>query len=134
MVSRTASLERQSDGKVAPPSQTHDLQGVSRTLADALRTDPWLTQAVRESRAFALDLASALFGISFVQVTRHGTVSKGVPPWRCTAFETVTLISEMRGLGENPRELLASLDRNLLLRNTATEIEDHINRIGWRVW
>jgi hypothetical protein len=46
----------------------------------------------------------------------------------------VTLISEMRGSGENPRELLASLDRNLLIRNTATEIEDHINRLGWRVW
>jgi hypothetical protein len=103
-------------------------------LADALRGDPWLTQAVRESRAFALDLASALFGISFVRVTRHGTVSNSVPPWRCTAFEAVTLISEMRGSGENPRELLASLDRNLLIRNTATEIEDHINRLGWRVW
>jgi hypothetical protein len=57
----------------------------SRTLADALRADPWLTGAVRESRAFALDLASALFGISFVRVTRQGAVSKGVPPWRWPA-------------------------------------------------
>jgi hypothetical protein len=106
----------------------------SPTLADALRGDPCLIQAVRGSRAFALDLASALFGIPFVRVTKHGTVSNSAPSWRCTALEAATLIVEMRGIGENPREFLASLDRNLLIRNTATEIEDHINRLGWRVW
>jgi len=103
-------------------------------LHEALRGDARLIRAVRESRAFALDLASALFGVPFVRVTRHGTASKNAPPWRCTALQAATLVVEMRGMGEDPRELLPSLDPILILRNTATEIEDHINRLGWRVW
>ncbi len=104
------------------------------TLADALRGDATLVQAVRESRAFAIDLASALFGVPFVQVTRHGTISRRVPWWTCTALQASTLVVEMRGSDDDPRDLLASLDPSLLIRNTATEIEDHINRLGWRVW
>ncbi len=103
-------------------------------LDEALRSDARLIRAVRESRAFAVDLASALVGIPFVQVTKHGGVSKHVPPWSCTALQAATLIADMRGMGEDPREILEDLNPNLIIRNTATEVEDHINRLGWRVW
>ncbi len=130
----TAPLRLQAAHLTDGSQPANDVGERGPTLADALRGDPWLTQAVRNDRALALDLASALFGIPFVRVTRHGAVSKGVPLWLCTALEAATLIAEMRGMGEDPRELLDSLDPNLIIRNTATTIEDHINRLGWRVW
>lgn len=104
------------------------------SLAEAVRGDVTLVLLVRESRSFALDLASVLFGISFVRVTRDGEVDGRVPPWRCTALQAATLISEMRGANEDPKDFLDGLQSDLIIRNTATEIEDHVNRLGWRVW
>lgn len=108
--------------------------GKPASLADALRRDPEILLALRDSLGFALDLASALAGTSFVRVTSSGEVDDRVPPWRCTALEAATLVAELRGGQESPTGWLASLQPDFLIRDTTSEIEDHLNRLGWHVW
>jgi hypothetical protein len=127
-------LRRRAAAIISFRAPANDAGEPALALDDVLRRDANLIRAVRESRAFAVDLASALFGVPFVHVTRDGGVNSRVPAWSCTAWQAAALVAEMRGMGEDPREFLDSLDPTLIIRNTATEIEDHINRLGWRVW
>jgi hypothetical protein len=127
-------LRRRAAAIISFRAPANDAGEPALALDDVLRRDANLIRAVRESRAFAVDLASALFGVPFVHVTRDGGVNSRVPAWSCTAWQAAALVAEMRGMGEDPREFLDSLDPTLIIRNTATEIEDHINRLGWCVW
>jgi hypothetical protein len=129
-----AMQDLQGSGVEAVARLPHQTAERTRTLAEVLRGDTRLVRAVREDRTFAVDLASALCSVPFVRMTRNGTVCRRMPSWACSAFQAATLVVEMRGMGEDPTEMLPSLDPSLILRNTATEIEDHINRLGWRVW
>jgi hypothetical protein len=116
--------QRLSRGQTATPA----------SLPDALRRDAETLLALRESLGFALDLASALASMSFVRVTGSGEVDNRMPPWRCTTLEAATLVAELRGGQESPTGMLASLRPDFLIRNTASEVEDHLNRLGWHVW
>ncbi len=111
----------------APPPAKSD-------LAHAIRSDIELLSAVREDRAFAVELASAIVGVQFVNVDRRGQIVDDAGSWHCTEIEAARLIAEMRGLGEQPEQFMAEIRPHLLLTNTGTVAEDHINRLGWRVW
>lgn len=110
------------------------LSSKGRNLPEALRGDVDLILGVRQSDDFAVELASALIGVPFVRVTNEGAVDPNVLPWCCTALEAARLVTEMRGKDEDPQRFMEELQPYLLLRNTATVAEDHINRLGWRVW
>jgi hypothetical protein len=127
-------LRRRAAPIISFPAPANDAGEPAPALDDVLRRDAYLIRAVCESRAFAVDLASALFGVPFVHVTRDGAVNSRSPAWSCTALQAATLVADMRGMDEHPGEFLDDLDPTLIIRNTATEIEDHINRLGWRVW
>jgi hypothetical protein len=106
----------------------------AESLAEALRSDINVILGVRQSRAFAQELASALVGMPFVRVARNGGTEDGAEPWSCTEAEAASLVAELRGRPEDAAELRRELEPALLMRNTGTMAEDHINRLGWRVW
>lgn len=117
-----------------PISPRATLPRKAENLADALRGDINVILGVRQSSAFARELASALVGVPFVRVARNGAAEDGARPWSCTEAEAASLVAEMRGRPEDAAELRRELEPALLMRNTGTQAEDHINRLGWRVW